>query len=183
MCLTDRRIEAEHLGRQFVGVVLDRQCRIDRLIGGGLNGRRGFWQSLLRRREELVGNAIVLRDSAAPDLDPDVIAAARGHDGEMLARELRHRRQFVLHGAELIEHVRQFRRQQLRHHPIDGFERKAAAREVDLFSRRHDVRLVAGVHHQRFAVNSDDRLKQSGNKTHLLTLARTGTPRHRRSTK
>ena len=112
------------------------------------------------RREELVGHAIVFGNPAAPDLGPDIVAAARGDDGEVLAGELGHRRQLVLDGAELLERVLQLGRQQLRDDAVDRFERQAAARQIHLAGGRDDVRLVAGVHDERFAVDADNRLKQ-----------------------
>ena len=99
----------------------------------GLDGRRDCRR---RRHEELVGDAIVFRDPPAPDLGPDVVAAARGDDREVLAWELRHRRQLVLHRAELVERVLQLDRQQLGDDAVDRFERQAAARQVDLSGRR-----------------------------------------------
>ena len=69
-------------------------------------------------------------------------------------------RQLVLHGAELVERVLQLDRQQLGDDAVDRFERQAATRKIHLAGRRDDVRLVAGVHDQRFAVDADNRLKQ-----------------------
>ena len=159
--LNGRRIEAEHLDRQLVVVVHHGRC-------GGVEMRRGLGPRYGglghgvdgRGREELVGNAVVFGNAAAPDFRPDVVAAARGDDREVLAGELGHRRELVLHGAELVQGVLQLRRQQLSDDPVDRFEREAAAREVHLSGGRHDVRLVAGVHDERFAIDPDNRLKQ-----------------------
>ena len=66
-----------------------------------------------RRSEHLQRHPILVGHLPPPDLDPDVVAAAGGHDGEMLARQLRNRRQLVLHRAELLERVLRLDRQQL----------------------------------------------------------------------
>ena len=79
----------------------------------------------------------------------------------------------MLHGAELVERTLQFHGQQLADDAVDRFEREAAARELDLTRGRHDVRLVAGVHDERFAIDTDNRLKQGRNEAHLFTWLHT----------
>ena len=156
-----RRVEAEHLDRQLV-VVVHRNSGggADRVRGRGVDvgPRRGGVHR--RRRKKLVGHAVVFGNAPAADLGPDVVATARRDDREVLAGELGHRRQLVLHRAELVERVLQLNRQQLRDDAVDRFEREAAARQIHLSSGRDDVRLVAGVHDERFAIDADNRLKQ-----------------------
>ena len=95
------------------------------LVGGGSGrGRR-----VRRRIRPAPGRR---RAPCAPDLGPHVVAAASGDDREVLARKLRHRRQFVLDGAELVERALGFGRQQLRHDAVDRLERQAAAGQIDL---------------------------------------------------
>ena len=78
----------------------------------------------------------------------------------MLTREFGEGGQLVLNRAELVERVLNLDRQQLTDDAVDGFERQATARKLDLSRRRHDIRLVAGVHDHRLAVDLDDRLEQ-----------------------
>jgi len=73
-----------------------------------------------------------------------------------------------LDGAELVERILKFQRQKLRHDSGDGVERQPPACQLHLACRRHDVRLVAGVHHERFAVDVDDRLKQRWDEVHFI---------------
>ena len=70
------------------------------------------------------------------------------------------RGELVLNRAELVECVENIRRQQLRDDAVDGLERQPLAGELDLPRRRHDVRLVARVHDEGFAVDADNRLEQ-----------------------
>ena len=78
-----------------------------------------------------------------------------------------------------LERLLQLDRQKLIDDAVDGFERESAVRELDLPRRRHHVRLVAGVHHQRFAVDADDRLEQRRNEAHLFTRLHTFAHRQR----
>ncbi len=114
----------------------------------------------VRRGKKFVGDAVVFRNAAPANLGPDVVAAARGDDRKVFARELGQRRQLVLHGPELVEGVLQFDRQQLGDDAVDRFERQAATRKIHLAGGRDDVRFVAGVQNQGFAVHPDNRLKQ-----------------------
>ena len=77
----------------------------------------------------------------------------------MLAGEFRGGRQLVLDGPELVERALQLGRQELADDPVHGFEGQATARQLDLARRRDDVRLLAGMHHQRFAVDLQNRLQ------------------------
>jgi hypothetical protein len=111
-----------------------------------------------RRREELVRHAIVVRNSPAANLDPHIISPASRNDGEALAGELRLRRELLLNGAELFEGSQGVGRQQLRHDAVDGLERQPPAGQLDLPGRSDHIGFVAGVHHQRLAVDAHYRL-------------------------
>ena len=78
--------------------------------------------------EHLERHTVVVGHLPPPDLDPDVVAAAGRDDGEMLAWQLRHLRQLVLHGAELFERALGFERQQLVHDPAHGVDGQPAWR-------------------------------------------------------
>ena len=138
-----RRIRVEVDDIPF-GRVARPWCRGDEFIGnevivvGGKRRARNRRHGL--RREELVGNAVFVWNAMAPHFNPQVVSAARGDDGEMFAGELGDRRQLVLHGAELVERAVRFRRQQLLDDSVDGVKGQAAAGEIDLSRRRHDVR-------------------------------------------
>ena len=77
----------------------------------------------------------------------------------MFAGEFRGGRQLVLNGPEFVERTLQLGRQELADDPVHGFEGQATARQLDLARRRNDVRLLAGMHHQRFAVDLQNRLQ------------------------
>lgn len=111
------------------------------------------------RTEQLFGYLIVIRNSAAADLGPEVVAAAGGDHGEMLARKLFKAWQLVLRRAKLVEGILKFDRQQLRNDTADRFEREPATGELDLPGRRDDIRLVAGVQDERLAVDAHNRLE------------------------
>ena len=132
---------------------------------------RELWLNVRRRRrglaKQLHRHAVVF-DPPPPHFRPHIVAPTRRHDRELLARKLGERGQLVLSGAEFLERLLRFDRQQLIHDADDGIERQAARREIDLPRRRHDVGLLADVHHQGFAVELDDRLKERGNKAHEL---------------
>jgi hypothetical protein len=64
----------------------------------------------------------------------------------------------VLDGAELVERILKFDGQELRDDSGYCVERQSAAGELHLARRRHNVRLVARVHHEGLTVNVDDRL-------------------------
>jgi len=151
-------------------------CRADEFFGNEVIvvGAKGRLRNSCRGRlrEELVGNAVVVRNAVAPHFHPQIVSAACGDDGEMFAGKLGNRRQLVLHGAELVERAVRFRRQQLLDDSVDRVKRQTAAGEIDLPGRRHDVRLVAGVHDQRFAVDAYDRLEQGGDETHFSYVGR-----------
>ena len=103
---------------------------------------------------------IVVGDPAPADLGPHVVAAARGDDGEMLARKLPEARQLVLRRAKLVERILKFNRQELRNDAADGFEREPAARQFNLPRRRNDIGLVAGVHDERLAIDAHNCMEQ-----------------------
>ncbi len=111
------------------------------------------------RAEQLFGHLIVVWNSAAADLGPDVVAAAGGDHGEMLARKLFKAWQFVLRRAKLVEGILKFDRQQLRNDTADRFEREPATGEPDLPGRRDDIRFVAGVQDERLAIDAHNRLE------------------------
>ena len=95
---------------------------IDRIGGGRAMRRAGCGGGT----EDVVGNAIFIRNPAAPNLRPHIVAAARGDDGELFLSKFGTRRQLVLSGAELVERVQHFRRQQLGDDAVDRFEREPA---------------------------------------------------------
>src|SRR5207302_4211423 len=76
------------------------------------------------------------------------------------------RRELVLNGAELVDRIEHILWQQLRDDAVDGVERQALARELDLARRRDHVRLVARVHDEGFAVDADNRLEERRYKAH-----------------
>ena len=107
------RVRGAALDSRSIGVAIGDRRRGDASARSDATGWTAGRERRRRRHEELVGHAIVFRDPAAPNLGPDVVAAARRDDREVLAWELRHRRQLVLDGAELVERVLQLDRQQL----------------------------------------------------------------------
>ena len=172
VCRRSRRDDGG--GGRGRGFLQHRVVERDRFRLGDGDERRRRLDLLHNRRgrgrpEKFLRHTIVVRHPAPPDLGPHIVAAARDDDGEVLAGEFRHRRQLVLDGAEFLERVLQLRRQQLIDDAVDGFEVQAAAAEIHLPGRRDDVRLVAGVHDQRFAVDAHDRLEQRRNEAHLFT--------------
>jgi hypothetical protein len=141
---------------------------------------RGRCRCLLREhlQTERQGIVLILRQLAPANLRPHIIAPSSGDDRELLARELRLRRQGVLDGAELVERSLELGGQKLSDDAADGVERQTAACQLHLPRRRHDVRLVAGMHDQRFAVDVDDRLKQRRDEIDFTHgTARAGTDR------
>jgi len=78
----------------------------------------------------------------------------------MLAGELVGRRQLVLHRAEFVQCRLQLGRQQLSDDGVERLECQASTGDVDLSRRRHDVRLVAGVHDQSLPIDAEDRLEK-----------------------
>ena len=129
-----------------------------------------------RGRKQLLGHGVVVLHTMPSDLGPQIVPAARGHDREVLARKFRHRRQLVLNRAEFGERLLHLGRQHLVDDAADRVERQPAVGKVDLAGWRHHVRLVAGVHDQRFTVDADDCLKQGGDEAHLFTLLHTDVP-------
>ena len=168
----------------MVAIVLDHghrgfgvaQCR------NGHGGGR-LTHGPLRRggTENLLGNPVLLGHPPAANLRPHVVSAASGHDSELLARKSGRGRQLILHRAELVERVLQFDcGSSWLTMPLTASSVSPRWR-VHLAGRRHDVRLVAGVHDERFAVDVDDRLEERRNETHfthglhtLRTSAATG---------
>ncbi len=102
------------------------------------------------------------------NLDPDVVAAPGGDNRELLSGKLSRSGQLVLDGAELVERLLQLDGQKLRDDAVHGFEREPFAGQLHLAGRRHHVRFVAGMHHQRFPVDADDGLEQRGYEAHRL---------------
>src|SRR5204863_6375912 len=95
-----------------------------------------------------------------------VVSTARGDDREAFAGEGRLRGELVLNRAELVERVEHVLRKQLLDDAVDGVEREAFAGQFDLAGWRNDVRLVARVHHEGFAVDADYRLEERSYKAH-----------------
>lgn len=110
--------------------------------------------------EQLHRHPILVGDPAASDFGPHIVASARRDDGEVLSWKLRHRRQLVLRRAEFVERALRFERQQLVDDAAHGVESETTCREVNLADRRHNVRLVADVHDERFAVDANDGLEE-----------------------
>ena len=119
-----------------------------------------------RRAKKIFRDAIVVGNLATADFNPHIVTAARGDDREAFAGEGRLRRELVLDGAELVERVEHVLRKQLRDDAVDGVERQAFARELDLARGRDNVRLVARVHDKGFAVDADNRLEERRYKAH-----------------
>ena len=126
----------------------------------------------LRRREELIRHAIVVGYLPAANLDPHIVSAASRDNREALARKLGLSRQLLLDGAKLFENAQGVGGQQLRHDAVNGIESKPTAGQLDLARRGDYVRLVAGVHHQRLAIDAHNRLKQGRYQTHCLCAYR-----------
>jgi hypothetical protein len=127
----------------------------DRSLGDG--GRGAGWRTA--RRKQVVGDAIVLGRYPPPaDFDPEIVTASCRDDREMLAGNSGAAGN-RMNGAEFVKRALQLHRQELTHDPIHRVERQATARQLDLTRRRDDVRLFAGVHHQRFAVDLQNRLQ------------------------
>jgi hypothetical protein len=110
--------------------------------------------------EHLNRNPIVVGNAPPTHLGPHVVPASGGHDGELLAWKFFERRELELRGAELVERALGLDRQELIHDPDDRFEAEAAGGEIDLAGWCDDVRLVADVHDQCFAVELHDRLEE-----------------------
>ena len=71
-----------------------------------------------------------------------------------------------MRGAELVERALRFNRQELVDDAVHCVEGQAASGKIDLTGRRHHVRLLTNVEHERFAVGRDNRLKQGRDETH-----------------
>ena len=91
-----------------------------------------------------------------PQLDPHIVAAARGNHRKAVAGRGSRYRQFVLDGAEIVESSKRVVRQELSQHSGHGVEVQSMGRKLDRARRRDDVRPFADVHHQRVAVGADD---------------------------
>ena len=77
--------------------------------------RRGFAKQLHR-------DTIVFVDPPPANFGPNIVPAAGGNDRESLSGELSERGQLVLGGAELLQGLLRFDRQQLVHDADDGVE-------------------------------------------------------------
>ena len=103
-------------------------------------------------------------------LDPDVVAAARGHNREALFRMIG-RGDAVVGRAELVQRRPLVERQYLAEHARDRVGREHTRGQLDLapgersaklirrLGRRHDVRLFADVHDECVAVEADNRVE------------------------
>ena len=78
----------------------------------------------------------------------------------MLSWKLRHRWQLGLRRTEFVERALGFEREQLIDDAAHGVESETTRREINLADRRHNVRLVADVHDERFAVDANNRLEE-----------------------
>ena len=90
------------------------------------------------------------------DFDPDVVATAGCHYAEGLARRKARRRKIVLHGADLVQRLTRFGRQQLVEHSPDRVERERARGKLELPCRRDDVGTLSCVEDERISVGSND---------------------------
>jgi hypothetical protein len=176
-CIRNRRFVCERVllaGAHLCCHGLDGHWRGDRRrLDGHCDGRHGDCGCGARWRpsrwKKFLGDLIVVGHAPAADFGPEIIAAACRNDGEVFAWELGRGRKLVLDRPELVKRSLQLRRQELTDDPVDGLERQAPARQLDLARGRDDVRFLAGVHHQRFAVNLENRLQQRWNQAHLFT--------------
>ena len=113
------------------------------------------------RTEHLFGHAVIVGNPPSADFGPNVVSATRDDHGEMLSRKLAEAWQLlVLRRTKFVEGVLEFNRQQLRHDAADGLDGQTAARKLNLPGRRNDIRLVAGVHDERLAIDADHCLEQ-----------------------
>jgi hypothetical protein len=171
-----RQLETVLVCDEFLGgwqLDLDEIVEIGALVRGRC--RRLVREHRQPERQEIV---LVIRQLAPANLRPHIVAPSSGDDRELLARELLLRRQRVLDGAELVERRLELGRQELSDDAADGVERQPPACQLHLPRRRHDVRLVAGMHDQRFAVDVDDRLEQRRDEIDFTHgTARAGTDR------
>ena len=114
--------------------------------------------------------ASALKVRLAPHFDPDVVAAARGHDRESFFGMIRSR-DLVLGRPVLLQSHTLVEREDLAEHACDGVRRQHASRQLDLppgerpaelihrLGSRHHVRLLADVHHECIAVEPHDRVE------------------------
>jgi hypothetical protein len=137
-----------------------RVVAVRRPLQFGIGGRGAGCLDGRGHREEIAGHLIVVGNLAAANLDPDIVATPGGNHREAFARKLGQPCQFLLDGAKFVEGTQSVGRQQLRHDAVDGFERQAAAGQLNLSGGGDDVGFVARVHDQRFAVHADNCLKQ-----------------------
>jgi hypothetical protein len=95
--------------------------------------------------------------AVAPNLDPDIVAAARGNDREPVALRRERRRQLVFDRTELGQRALQFLGQQLRDHAAHRLEIEALGRQLDRPRRRHHVRFLTHMHDEGVAIGADNR--------------------------
>lgn len=91
-----------------------------------------------------------------PHLNPDVVAAAGGHDGEPIARRRRTLFDFVLDRPHLAQHTQRVGREHLGEHAFHGAEAQGLTRQLHGTARRHHVGLFAHVQHERVTVTAND---------------------------
>ncbi len=171
----------------------------DRLGGGSLRGNRGRGRDRHRggfgcecrlRDHRFVGNSRLRlgldrfrhvgngrRRWLAPDLDPHVLSAPRGDDGEAIEDAVG-RKDLVLDRAHLVEGALLIDRQNLGEHARDRVEGEHARRQLHLApgeraavgvhrrGRRDDVRLFADVHDERVAFEANDGVEQGIEQLH-----------------
>ena len=87
------------------------------------------------------------------NLNPDVVAAPRGHHRESIVAVLWNP---VFDRAEFLQLRLRFAGQQLRQHAGHRVEIEAVRRDVDRLRADHHVGPLADVHHQRVAVGAND---------------------------
>jgi hypothetical protein len=113
-----------------------------------------------RRSEKLRRHAIFVGHALAANLGPEIVAASSRDDREALSRKFDDWRQFELRGAELVERSLRFNGQKLVDDAVHCGEGQPAGRKIHLPSGRDDIRLLANMQYERFAVGRDDGLKQ-----------------------
>ena len=92
------------------------------------------------------------------DFNPDVVAAASGDDAEALAWcEARGHSEVVLHGADVVERLARFGRQQLVEHPFHRVEGERARCQLELARGSDHVRAFARMEDESVPIGANDR--------------------------
>ena len=102
----------------------------------------------------------------AADFEPEVVPAPRSHDAEGFVRELGVDRQHALRGPDVGQQAERLWRQQFVDDLADRFRRQRLVGEADLPAFRDDIRLVANVQDQCFAIHKNDGLQERRDESH-----------------